>query len=188
MFCLTHTPCFVPSGKRQRPPARAGTRPTDAGPTRRAPLCALGTWFCVFQSRRHRKRLLIQITQSRGQKVTRFGQMPPLQPSRKLVNFHSYLSFAVWHWSKDSAFSSSSEASGLDPSSPLCYSILDVPAVCSELDWHLRSPPHCPSRFCQTRASPVRLPAADSAGLPSARLPALGKQQFEFCLLRLTEL
>lgn len=105
-----------------------------------------------------------------------------------LVNFHSYLSFAVWHWSKDSAFSSSSEASGLDPSSPLCYSILDVPAVCSELDWHPRSPPHCPSRFCQTRASPVHLPAADSAGLPSARLPALGKQQFEFCLLRLTEL
>lgn len=50
MFCLINTPWSVPSGKRQRPPARAGTRPTDAGPNRCARLCALGTWFCVLQS------------------------------------------------------------------------------------------------------------------------------------------
>lgn len=51
MVCLINTPWFVPSGKRQRPLARAGTRPTDAGPNRCARLCALGTWFCIFQSK-----------------------------------------------------------------------------------------------------------------------------------------
>lgn len=96
-----------------------------------------------------------------------------------------WISTAVWHLlygiqAMSRAFTSSCEASGSDASPPLCHSIPDVPAVCSELDWHLSSPLQCPCRLCQIHTSPIHLPF-DSAGLPSGCLATLGETaQFEF--------
>lgn len=104
-----------------------------------------------------------------------------------------WISTPVWHLlygigAMNRAFSSSCEASGLDPSSPLCCSSLDVPAVCSELNWHLYSPLQCPCRLCQTHPSP-KGPPADTVGLPSGCLSTPGGMaEFEFWLGELTEL
>lgn len=104
-----------------------------------------------------------------------------------------WISTAVWHLfygiqAMNRDFTSSCEASGLDPSSPLCHSIPDVPAVCSDLDWHLSFPLQCPCRVCQTHTSPIHL-SLDSAGLPSGCLSTLGETaEFEFWLWRLSEI
>lgn len=100
-----------------------------------------------------------------------------------LVNFHSCVAFFYGIRAMNRVFTSSCEASGLDPSSPLSYSILAVPAVCSEPDWRLSSPLQCPCSLCQTLTSTIHLPA-DSAGFlltqracPLDILLHLGKQQ-----------
>lgn len=74
------------------------------------------------------------------------------------------------------AFTSSCEASGSDPSSPLSYSVLDVPTVCSEPDWHL-------SPLCSALAGFARPALAHSIflltqqGGPLGAFLPLGKQQ-----------
>lgn len=74
------------------------------------------------------------------------------------------------------AFTSSCEASGLDPFSPLSYSVLDVPAVCPEPDWHLSSPLWCPLGFAKPIPAHSVSLLTPPAGQQGAFLP-LGKQQ-----------